>query len=354
MKRSLSVIFLGVFVLTAGCNRVYVRHRPAAVVVSHTPVYTEPVYYDDYYDGYAAQGALVVGYYPEIYIGTTIFIGGVECYWCDFCQMWHPRCMYDFCFCAPAVIRHYGFYRTGHYYNHCFHWRYDPVYKPVISTYRFRHDGRYYSYNIREKKRSFLTSRGLATTTERVRYRGKDVERYTYTPPKELDGITKKRAKNSDRNREVSRSRDTGAQKTKKSGTASSGKRTVEKKHIDPAGRSGAGSGSRTKETGSITRTAEKSREQTRSAVSKSGNRATEKKRVESNKKTVTKKKSGGGRSILSQVGKLLSRRSKSSSSGTSARKTVKSSSASSAKTKKQSSAAKRTITRKKKKGGGW
>ena len=182
-------LLLTLAILTTGCNTVYVRYRPA-LAVTQTYTIVEPVYYQEQYQHYDEFYDL--NYYPDIWIGTTIIIGGVPCFWCDFCHIWHPRCAAYFCYCTPVVVFHYGFYHFGHYYNHCFDWTYDQYYQPQISTYRFKSGNADYSYSVDEKKREIVKRGAGDISTERVRYQGKNENHYTVDPTQ----IMKKRTGN--------------------------------------------------------------------------------------------------------------------------------------------------------------
>jgi hypothetical protein len=87
------------------------------------------------------------------------------------------------------VIRHYGFYHHHVYLDHCYHWTYDPYYHPRISKFRIRHDnGRYYTYNVHNKRREFSRRNSIGLSAERVRYRGKEEIKYTYNKSRSNDG----------------------------------------------------------------------------------------------------------------------------------------------------------------------
>jgi len=179
--KSIHFVFgiLTVSLLTAGCSTVYIRHHPTAVV-THTQTVIEQGYYQGYEDCYT--GFVDINYHPVIWVGTTIIIGGIPCCWCDFCCLWHPRCTSYICYCHPVIVNHYGFYRFGHYYNYCYDWTYDRYYEPQISTYRFKSGGQSYSYTIEEKKREIVKRGSGEVETERVRYQGKNENRYTVDP----------------------------------------------------------------------------------------------------------------------------------------------------------------------------
>ena len=177
---------LAILFLAAGCNPVYIGYHPG-IVITHKKVIYEPEYrdegrYDDYYDEYEEED--IVETRSEIWIGTTILVGGVHCHWCDFCTIWHPRCIIAYCYCAPIVTHHYGYYRHRQYFDHCYDWTYDSYYVPQVSRYRFKSDGRYHSYRVERKKRQFVKKGSANLSSERIRYRGKDENRYTSVPEK--------------------------------------------------------------------------------------------------------------------------------------------------------------------------
>ncbi|MFC1513622.1 hypothetical protein ACFL5P_01305 [candidate division KSB1 bacterium] len=185
-KLKLHYLLLLTMFLMIGCNHFYARHQPGVIIkktVSTRPVYENEVYYEE---------DVIIEERSEIWIGTTIMIGHTHCYWCDFCGIWHPRCTHGFCYCAPVVHRHYGFYSHGHYYDHCYHWTYEPYYVPQISTYRFKTNSGYMSYDIAEQKRKSAKGGVGLTNEKRVRYRGKTENSFTYDPAK----VTKESRKN--------------------------------------------------------------------------------------------------------------------------------------------------------------
>ncbi|MCP4727471.1 MAG: hypothetical protein GY863_20705, partial [bacterium] len=214
------LLILTAFILQ-GCHHVFIHSTPG-IRVRHTRVVKKPVYveqeeyyeeddqeYDEYEDaeeyeeteyvdeGYQDTGYQQAGYreYVEtdvsvdIFVGTAFAIYGTPYIWCDYCCCWHPRCTLWRCYCHAVVIRHYGFYHNHRYMHHCYHWNYDPYYRPVISRFRIRHNtGRYYTYNVAQKQRDFRRRNGVGFSKERVRYRGKEEIKYTYNKSRSNDG----------------------------------------------------------------------------------------------------------------------------------------------------------------------
>ncbi|MFC1564022.1 hypothetical protein ACFL6G_03745 [candidate division KSB1 bacterium] len=188
-KFNLILMLMMTAFLFEGCHHVFVHSSPGIVIrhkrviTTPTPAYEEEAVYEDEYedDVYEEQDyEQVVETDVDIFIGTSIAIYGSYFHWCDYCCCWHPRCSFWRCYCHPTVIRHYGFYRHNIYIDHCYHWVYEPHYYPVISRFRFRHNGRYYAYNVAERRREFLRRGDAGLAAERVRYRGKEEIRYTY------------------------------------------------------------------------------------------------------------------------------------------------------------------------------
>jgi hypothetical protein len=161
-------LFLGMLtllVLISGCNTAYLHYRPGVVISTRTVIIND-VYHEEnaYNDQYGHSGGTIVSTSTNIWIGTTILLGGVQAYWCDYCHIWHPRCYTNYCYCAPIVRGHYGLYVFNQYRDHCFFWTYQPRYLLVISRYRFKNNGTYVSYEVERKKRDFQRN-GIGTAT---------------------------------------------------------------------------------------------------------------------------------------------------------------------------------------------
>ena len=209
-----NLTLIGSLILAAtifGCNPVYLHHSPG-IVIKYKKVVSTPVYEDEYedteYDENLEETTIVeVHTSTEVWIGTSFVLGSVRNFWCDFCTIWHPRCVFNHCYCAPIVQHHYGYYAFNHYYDHCFTWVYQPHYVPVISRYRFKNNGQYYSYQPERRKRDFLRKSGTSQKKQRVRYRGKEENRYTY----EQEKVKKKSESNSRRDREIVRKGSNGS-----------------------------------------------------------------------------------------------------------------------------------------------
>jgi len=171
-KYRLFIGMLALLILISGCNTAYLHYRPG-VVISHRTVITDDNYYeeDTYNDHYDQSVSAVVLTSTNIWIGTTIVLGGVQSYWCDYCHIWHPRCYGNYCYCAPIVRNHYGYYVFDHYRDHCFFWTFQPRYVPIVSRYRFKNNGSYVSYDVERKKRDFQRNGIGNTTKERVRFK---------------------------------------------------------------------------------------------------------------------------------------------------------------------------------------
>ncbi len=231
--------------LLQGCHHVFIHSSPG-IRIRHKKVVKRPVYveeeeeyYDDEEDAYEEyeedqyedadyeetdyREYVETDVSVDIFVGTAFAIYGTRYLWCDYCCCWHPRCTPWRCYCHPVVIRHYGFFHNHVYRHHCYHWHYEPHYRPAINRFRVRHGtGRYYTYSVAQKRREFARSNGVGISAERVRYRGKDEIKFTYDKSRNVDtakrtvtrtgdstGLSKTsvvKRETSDRSRSVSRS----------------------------------------------------------------------------------------------------------------------------------------------------
>lgn len=293
---------LALLVLISGCNTAYLHYRPG-IVISHRTVVTQKSHHeeDTYNNQYDYSGGSIVTSSTEIWIGTTIILGGIQCYWCDYCHIWHPRCYTNYCYCAPVVRNHYGYYVFNHYRDHCFYWSYEPRYVPVVSKYRFKSNGRFVSYEVERKKREFTRNGTGTATKERIRYRGKEENRYVYKP--ETDKNTGDLKKT---NTPVQKNTDNGNRTENRSRTET--RNTQTKKNTGTESRNGKSNGRESSRTGAQVkkRTTER-RTETIEKRSSTGNRTA---RVEKNKN-----RKNNGRSLLSRIGSIISK-TKSSSRG--------------------------------------
>ncbi len=361
MKKSFLILsLLSVFIITTGCHSVMFHTHPRLVITNRKVVtepeyreteyedtgYEEDTYEDEYYEEDYVDDVDRSQTYStrvetslEFYVGTSIWIEGIHCHWCDYCWMWHPRCLFNHCYCASSIVRHYGYYNHGIYIDHCHHWHYQPHYRPVISTYRFRSGNRYIRYSVNDRKRNFTKRTVTGVSKNRVRYRGKEKIDFTYAGNKKQVSRT---GRTSDRNSALNK-------KTEKARSSSDNlsKRTLEKS---------------TKKSLS-TREALKRRSKDKStnerSVSKSSSRSKSSARIKSNsarktqdrKSSVRKSTPKKKNSFLKKAGNLFKKARSSSSSSKSKGSSVKRSTS-----KKAPKAAKkptRSTKRKKKKGGG-
>jgi len=186
-KYSILAALTCIFILLS-CGRHYVRYDSGIGVrvreYHPAPAYRNEYYEDYYYEDYYNRRVIDIEYYPKFYVGTSIYVGNVRLYWCDFCHCWHPRCTAEICYCHPSVVRHYSFHRYGIFHTHCYNWHYDRYYRPPISTYRWKGNGYDISYNINREKRNFRTRKSSITSDERIRYRGKEEITYNFNGDK--------------------------------------------------------------------------------------------------------------------------------------------------------------------------
>jgi len=190
-------ILFSAFILQ-GCNTLYFHTSPGVVYskkVNARPVVESHDEYDNEYSSeYYDDDQYGDDYYTKtefsIYFGTSIYLGGLNCGWCGYCDIWHPRCYSFRCYCAPTVIRHYGFYHNNIYVNHCFRWNYDPYFRPIVSRYRFRNADRYYSYRPAQRKRNFAKNNRSSVYKSRTEYRGKEIIKHT---KRDVEKITEDR-----------------------------------------------------------------------------------------------------------------------------------------------------------------
>ena len=295
-------------VMIIGCNPVYLHHSPGIVIkykkVVSTPVY-EDIYEDAEYDEYREETTVVeVHTSTEVWIGTSFVLGSVRNFWCDFCAIWHPRCVFGHCYCALIVRHHYGYYVFNHYYDHCYTWVYQPHYVPVISRYRFKNNGRYYSYQPERRKRDFLRKGGTSQKKQRVRYRGKEENRYTY----EQEKVKRTSETNSGRDREIvrkgsggSKERVNGSGVRKRDYTANTDGKRVQKPSGGNKEKESRSGGERNTSTSIGTRT------------NNNGNGQNGERKQQAGMRT---KKENGKRSFLSRIGSIISKHGNSGKNG--------------------------------------
>lgn len=303
---------LALLILVSGCNTAYLQYR-RGVVISHRTVITDGVSrpswnrsnqkINTYIDNYDNSRGVVATTSTEIWIGTTIVLGGVYCYWCDFCHIWHPRCYANHCYCAPIVRNHYGFYVFDHYMYHCFNWAYEPIYVPVVSKYRFKNNGRYISYEVERKKREFQRNGLGNAANERVRYRGKEENRYTFKPE------TVKKSGDLEKTRSPLQ-KDSGNVNKPENRRRTVTKDTQTKKNPGIESRNGRSNSREAARTG--TQAKERNTERRPVTVEKGSSTGNRTARVEKNKN-----RRNNGSSFLSRIGSILSK-TKSRSRGTS------------------------------------